>query len=247
MLPRSRMSMSGHRQASNPSGKCGEAPESTQRCPDITHKCLRLSVDILLSARTDQTYNDILEAQQRLFGEDCQLLSHYQVKAVVSKLSGVVFVKTHMCVKKCLAYTGPFSQMDLCPSCGSPRCMHNAAKPDCKEPQQTVTTLLLGPMVQAFRRHPETAKRWSYLRHRIEEIKAKIVECTTNTNTPFEVEIYDDFCWGTTSWKLSTMATLRRMTPCCCSPLTAPSYTATRPPIAGFPCSLSSISPQTNE
>ncbi|EGN91967.1 hypothetical protein SERLA73DRAFT_12791, partial [Serpula lacrymans var. lacrymans S7.3] len=49
------------------------------------------------------------------------LLSQYQVKWCIRKITGVNSIKNDMCINTCLAYTGPYSELDICPKCGEPR------------------------------------------------------------------------------------------------------------------------------
>ena len=72
-----------------------------------------------------------------------------------------------MCVNSCIAFTGPYEPLLECPKCHEPR--HRPLRDEeedtpskCK-PQECVTTLLPGGVVQAFWSGEETALDMMYL------------------------------------------------------------------------------------
>jgi hypothetical protein len=52
---------------------------------------------------------------------EVKLLSLPQVKKKVTELSGVASIKHDMCINTCIAYTGPYASLDVCPECGTSR------------------------------------------------------------------------------------------------------------------------------
>lgn len=84
-----------------------------------------------------------------------------------------------MCPKGCVAYTGPFAQLDTCPECGTSRYktedeLSESAKKkktgNTKVPRQQFYTILLGPQLQALWRTPQSAYHMRYRNRRTEEI-----------------------------------------------------------------------------
>jgi len=76
---------------------------------------------------------------------DENIPSFDQIKHIVAEITGVVPMVHHMCANSCIAYTGPFSELDQCPYCGEDRYdpKTNAAK-------QELHMIPLGPQLQAL-------------------------------------------------------------------------------------------------
>ncbi len=66
--------------------------------------------------------------------------SYDQMKRQISSITGVGSVIHAMCKNSCLAFTGPFADLDHCPKCGEPKFC-----PGTKKFQQEFHTILLGP------------------------------------------------------------------------------------------------------
>ncbi len=69
----------------------------------------RLSLDVYLACinASQDTYSITRDAIRRRY-PDSKMLSYYQTSRRIRDLSGVVPIAHHMCVKSCMAYTGPF-------------------------------------------------------------------------------------------------------------------------------------------
>ncbi|KAL1699540.1 hypothetical protein EV121DRAFT_284020 [Schizophyllum commune] len=109
----------------------------------------RLSIDIYLAVTnaSEATYDAVRSALQR--DKRCKricVLSYHSVKALVRRVSGVTAVYRDMCVKSCVAFTGPFVDLEHCPTCGLARYGPGNAK----VPQKQFSTILLGPQLQAL-------------------------------------------------------------------------------------------------
>ncbi|KAG1740909.1 hypothetical protein EDB19DRAFT_1584313, partial [Suillus lakei] len=106
-------------------------------------------------------YNLVRDATMERHPED-DILSHYCVKQAVAELSGVVPIVHDMCVNTCLAFTGPFAHLDVCPRCGESCWDAKKSKPMQKVPRQTFDTFPVGPQLQALWCHPDHVKkmRW---------------------------------------------------------------------------------------
>ncbi|KJA16114.1 hypothetical protein HYPSUDRAFT_148287, partial [Hypholoma sublateritium FD-334 SS-4] len=79
---------------------------------------LRLGLDtfsVSMKSSVD-TYVTMREAILRRHPED-QIPSYDQMKRVITEITGVSSVVHPMCRNSCLAFTGPFSDLDKCPKC----------------------------------------------------------------------------------------------------------------------------------
>ena len=79
-----------------------------------------------------------------------------------------------MCVSGCISFTGPFSDLETCPTCGESR--YDEAKLEAtngivKEPRKLFTTFPVGPQLQARWRDPETAEKMSYRQQKTQELR----------------------------------------------------------------------------
>ncbi|KAG1737201.1 hypothetical protein EDB19DRAFT_1637142, partial [Suillus lakei] len=75
-----------------------------------------------------------------------------------------------MCVNTCLAFTGPFAHLDVCPRCGESRWDAKKSKPTQKVPRQTFDTFPVGPQLQALWHHPNHAKKMRWCEERTQKI-----------------------------------------------------------------------------
>ena len=85
-------------------------------------------------------------------------LSFDQVKRRLGWLSGVVPLEHDMCPNSCVAYTGPYEELDTCPRCPLSRFF-----PDTNNPRKRFTTLPIGPVIQAIYGSSEIASHMRYL------------------------------------------------------------------------------------
>ncbi|KII89767.1 hypothetical protein PLICRDRAFT_564772 [Plicaturopsis crispa FD-325 SS-3] len=159
---------------------------------DVDDPDLRLSIDLFLAATTasQATYIATRAAILRRHPEST-VLSFDQVKRRIALLSGVYPLVHDMCPKTCIAYTGPFAELESCPKCSQPRydpiTLETSQK---KIPRQQFYTLPLGPQLQALWRSPESARNIKYLDHRVKELVQELL------HNDGQLETYDDFCTG---------------------------------------------------
>ncbi|KAG1739953.1 uncharacterized protein EDB91DRAFT_1053696, partial [Suillus paluster] len=85
--------------------------------PNTTDPDLILSLKYYFADTTIKAYNAIREATLERHPND-DIYSHYCVKQAVAELSGVDSIITDMCINTCLAFTGPYAELDQCPQCG---------------------------------------------------------------------------------------------------------------------------------
>jgi hypothetical protein len=108
---------------------------------------------------------------------DASLPSYYRTKHLVADLTGIESVVHHMCINSCLAYTGPFSELEICPLCSEPRYDQfklQSSGGSAKIPWQEFHTIPIGPQLQALYRDPESATHAHYLREERSRVLSEI-------------------------------------------------------------------------
>ncbi|OSD03934.1 hypothetical protein PYCCODRAFT_1444119 [Trametes coccinea BRFM310] len=94
-----------------------------------------------------------------------------------------------MCIRSCLAYTGPFADLDACPLCPTHEARYKTQGKQ-QVARRTFSTLLFGPQVQHMYLSRETAEDLGW-RARLTEELLELLE----TGQP--LGDLQDFCWGT--------------------------------------------------
>ncbi|KAG2741139.1 hypothetical protein P692DRAFT_201678678, partial [Suillus brevipes Sb2] len=79
-----------------------------------------------------------------------------------------------MCINTCLAFTGPYSELDQCPRCGEDRWDAKKSTDRKKVARQTFDTFPVGPQLQALWRHPDHAEKMRWREQRTKEILEEI-------------------------------------------------------------------------
>ena len=79
----------------------------------------QLAIDLYLGTPSEAMYETVCVAILCCWpGTD--LLSYYRVKCLVADLSSVELIVHDMCVNSCMAFTGPFLELESCPMCSEP-------------------------------------------------------------------------------------------------------------------------------
>ena len=142
----------------------------------VIDKNTRLAIDLYLGNPSKATYETNCEAIRRCHPED-DLPSYYMVKRLVADLTGIESMVHHMCINSCLAYTGPFQDLEVCPLCSEPRYdqfrLQSTSGRE-RVPRQEFHTIPMGPQLQALYRSPESASHAHYLRNEIYRIFADL-------------------------------------------------------------------------
>ena len=151
-----------------------------------SHPDLCLGLDLFLANLNSsiESFNANRDAIMRRHPVD-HIPSYEQLKRQISDITGVSAVVHHMCINSCLAFTGPFLDLDRCPKCDEPRFC-----PNTKKPQQEFHTILLGPILQALWRDASSAKQFYHRRWKTWEI---IRELQANSG---QLSSYEDFYSG---------------------------------------------------
>lgn len=157
----------------------------------IDNPDVRLSIELYLAldVASQDTYGAVRKAILHRYPHS-MVLSFDQVRRKVAELSGVVPINHDMCIKGCIAYTGPYSNLEVCPraNCGEPRynqIILNSSNGTQKVSRQKFQTIPIGPQLQAAYRHPESAKNMHYRAERTAHVLAG--------GPP---EVYDDYTMG---------------------------------------------------
>ena len=159
---------------------------------DISDKDTRLSLDLFLATdnASDAVYNSVRDAIHR-HSPNIHVLSLYHVKELASEITGVVSVPDRMCIDSCVAFTGPYSDLEACPICGEPSYDPlELAESGKKVARKEACTFLLGPQLQALRRGKEGSAALGY---RNKKTKA-VFEALENMTA--EEFVHDDIFTG---------------------------------------------------
>jgi hypothetical protein len=118
----------------------------------------RLGLDLYLSVgnASQETYTSVRKAILRRYPND-EIPSFDQIKHYIAELSGVHSMEHDMSINSCLAYTGPYKDLERCPECGEHRYELQS-----KRPRQQLHTIPLGPQLQAIRRGTQSAQEANY-------------------------------------------------------------------------------------
>ncbi|KJA13779.1 hypothetical protein HYPSUDRAFT_151159, partial [Hypholoma sublateritium FD-334 SS-4] len=164
---------------------------------------LRTALELFLATVTaseavfDKSRNVIQRTLKRKLGEDCDIIpSLYQVKERIKEITGVYPLMHDMCPNTCIAYTGPFSELDTCPKCDLPRYNPQVLATSGgvrKIPQRRFVTLPVGPQLQALWRTPEGAQA---MRYRQNFTKSLLQKAANRPDKKVIIDEYEDIFHG---------------------------------------------------
>ncbi|KAF9642967.1 hypothetical protein BDM02DRAFT_3104994 [Thelephora ganbajun] len=135
---------------------------------DIDDQYFRLSLDmyLILANAPQETYRELVAALLRFHPEaKGKLLSYDQIKRRVKDLTGIVPIYDNMCINSCMAFTGPYKDLDACLECLEPRhdpAVLRSSGSAIKKPRQSMTTIPIGPQIQALWSHRLSAEKMGY-------------------------------------------------------------------------------------
>ena len=90
-----------------------------EQSPRVIDKVPWLVIDLYVGTPLEATYVTVHKAIL-CFLLDLELPSYYKIKCLVADLTGIESVMHHICVNFCIAYTGPFLDLEACPVCSEP-------------------------------------------------------------------------------------------------------------------------------
>lgn len=141
---------------------------------------------------SEGNYEDVRAAIEELNDTVDTIPSYEQIKQRVAAITGICALDTDMCTNTCLAYTGPFADLDKCPHCSEPRYDAWGLAHDKKIPRRTFKTFPIGPQIQAMWASPEGAR---LMRHRGERTK-EILDAMKADPNYLNTGVYDDVYKG---------------------------------------------------
>ena len=127
--------------------------------PSPLLRCLRHFINNESASRAH--YEGIREIEL-LHNPSSEFLSFDQVKHRLRWLSGVIPLEQDMCPRSCVAYTGPYDELEACPRCATSRYFPGTAKP-----RKRFTTLPIGPVIQSFYSSNDVADQMHYMERRL--------------------------------------------------------------------------------
>jgi len=91
-------------------------PTSIPSISDEPGMHLGLDIFLALTNAAQGTYTSVWNAILKRYPED-EIPSYEQVKKYISNITGVFSIAHDMCINSCLAFTGPFKKLNVCPEC----------------------------------------------------------------------------------------------------------------------------------
>ena len=149
-----------------------------ERLIELDNPGIRHSIETYLALEhsSQKAYERVIKSAKSNFPqapgiENC--LSFHAVENLIAAYTGVEPLEHDMCVNSCTAFTGPFANLEHCPTCNKSR--WNEAKLQAtngrvKIPAKKFLTLPLGPQLQALYRNPNRAREMRYLYERTQQI-----------------------------------------------------------------------------
>ena len=137
--------------------------------PEMLDKKTLFSISIFnnLLSHSEKTYHDITNTIRQFTG--LELDSYHVVKKKIEDATTVTQLRIDMCTNSCVAFTGPFKELDKCPKCNENRYEENR-KTKKMQPRRQFYTIPVGPLIQAMWRTPEGADRMRYRDRKTTEI-----------------------------------------------------------------------------
>jgi hypothetical protein len=119
---------------------------------------------------------------------DDPIPTYHKIQQIIAEQTGVASIVHHMCINSCIAYTGPFSDLDECPHCQEPPYDPIALEASggiTQNPRREFHTIPLGPQLQALWRTPRAADNMEYRNRRTAEV-AEELDANDGINNAFE-------------------------------------------------------------
>ncbi|KIK25482.1 hypothetical protein PISMIDRAFT_9518 [Pisolithus microcarpus 441] len=157
--------------------------------------CFSISTYLALENASQLAYNHVCQAARTTFSGSPganDILTFHSVEKLIASYTGVVSVEHDMCRNTCVAFTGPFSQLEACPICNTSRWKEERLQGThgrSKIAAQTFMTIPIGPQLQALYRNKDSANDMDYLRTRTMEVLQGLQE-TGN------IPVIDDIVMG---------------------------------------------------
>ncbi|KIK20255.1 hypothetical protein PISMIDRAFT_106150, partial [Pisolithus microcarpus 441] len=144
--------------------------------------CYSIATYLALENASQNVYNHVCQAAHSGFagslGVD-DILSFHSVEKLIASYTGVMSVEHDMCQNTCIAYTGPFSDLEACPMCGMSHWKEERLQGThgrSKVVAQMFTTIPIGPQLQALYCNKDSAIDMDYLCRHTEGVLWQIRE-----------------------------------------------------------------------
>ena len=144
---------------------------------------------------SQEAYRRIMRSMQTNLARDPnskECLEYKAIEDLIAAYTGIEPITHDMCPDSCVAFTGPFSELQNCPTCGVSRrneAKLNASNGRLKVPAKTFMTIPIGPQLQALYRDPNSAHAIRYLYTRTQEVVEEY-HCTQ------KISLIDDIAAG---------------------------------------------------
>jgi hypothetical protein len=133
---------------------------------DDPYFCLSLDMYLLLMNISQEIYRGLVTAINKCHPEgEGRLLSYDQIKQRVKNFTGILPIHNDLCIKSCMAFTGPYKDLNTCLHCHEPRydpVVTQSSSSEIKKPQQYMTTIPIGPQIQVLWSHRASAEKMDY-------------------------------------------------------------------------------------
>ena len=163
----------------------------------IQNMGVRHSVQAYLSLEhaSQRAYDGIIASIRANFPEARDIdgcLSFKGVESFLAANTGVEHVIHDMCPDSCLAFTGPYENLDNCPVCQKSRWNEERLRESdgrCKIPVKQFPTILIGPQLQVHYRDPKSAQDMAWLQE-------KTIEVITELQHTWKISVIEDIAMG---------------------------------------------------
>lgn len=118
------------------------------------------------------------------------MLSLDDARKALAERSGVYGISMNMCINSCMAFSGPFKDLEKCRFCDSHQ-YHVQVGNKPRKPLRQFYSIPIGPQIQALWKNPSTAAKMCYRQTRTTQIINEL------HNTNGETSRYDDILNGT--------------------------------------------------
>ncbi|KAF8978516.1 hypothetical protein BDQ17DRAFT_1394725 [Cyathus striatus] len=139
---------------------------------------------------SEDTYNRVRNAVKRRHPDD-DILSFYQVKKLVTELTGISPLTHEMCINSCMGYTGPFALNTTCHYCSEEHYYTNSNGKQVAKKQ--FNTIPLAPQIQALWRTTDSAKNLCYRENYTNQVLDELSKSSGHRNNK---SIFRDFFDG---------------------------------------------------
>ncbi|KIK21600.1 hypothetical protein PISMIDRAFT_103894, partial [Pisolithus microcarpus 441] len=150
----------------------------------IDNKGTRYSISAYLALENASqiAYNHVFQAARSIFSGSPgtnNILTFQGVEKLIASYTGIISVEHDMCRNTCIAFTGPFSQLEACPMCDTSHWKEERLQGThgrSKIVAQTFTMIPIGPQLQALYRNKDSATDMDYLHRCTTEVLQQLQE-----------------------------------------------------------------------